>query len=74
MSSDHTKTLQLIEDYRSFTALSDVIHKDYNDKIKRNDALSALATNYKTSVKEIKNKIKSLRSYFAKEHQKVVRV
>jgi len=27
-------------------------HKDYTNKIKRNDALNALATNYKMSVKE----------------------
>lgn len=71
MSSDHTKTLAFIEDYRSFTALWDVNHKDYTNKIKRNDALNALATNYKMSIKDVKNKIKSLRSYFAKEHQKV---
>jgi hypothetical protein len=45
-----------------------VNHKDYTNKIKRNDALLALATNYKMSVKEV-NKIKSLRYYFAKEHQ-----
>ena len=56
MSSDHTKTLAFIEDYRSFTALWDVSHKDYTNKIKRN-ALNALATNYKTNVKEVKNKI-----------------
>ena len=70
MSSDHTKTLVFIEHYRSSAALWDVNHKDYTNKIKRNDALNALATNYKMSVKEV-NKIKSLRSYFAKEHQKV---
>ena len=33
--------------------------------------LNALATNYKMSIKEVKNKIKILGSYFAKEHQKV---
>jgi hypothetical protein len=71
MSSDHAKTLEFIEDHWSFTTLWDVNHKDYTDKIKRNDALNALATNYKMSVKEVKNKIKSLRSYFVKEHQKV---
>jgi hypothetical protein len=70
MSSHHTKTLEFIEDYRTFTALWDVNHKDYTNKI-RDDASSALATNYKMSIKEVKNKIKSLRSYFAKEHQKV---
>jgi hypothetical protein len=48
-----------------------VNNKDYTNKIKRNDALSALTTNYKMSVKEVKNEIKSLRSCFAKEHQKV---
>jgi len=71
MSSDHTKTLEFIEDYRSFTTLWDVNHKYYADKIKRNYASSALATNYKMCVKEVKNKIKSLRSYFVKKHQKV---
>ena len=71
MSSDHIKTLAFIEDYGSFTVLWDVNHKDYTNKMKRNDALNALATNYKMSVKEVKNKIKSLQSYFAKEHQKV---
>jgi len=65
MSSDHTKMLAFIEDYRSFTALWDVNHKDYTNKMKRNDALNALATDYKMGVKEAKNKIKSLQSYFA---------
>ena len=69
MSSDHTKTIASVEDYRSFTALWDVNHKDYTNKIKSNDALNALATNCKMSVEEVKNKIRSLRSYFAKEHQ-----
>ena len=71
MSSDHTKTFAFIEDYRSFTALWNVNHEGYTNKIKRNDALNALATNYKMSVKEVKKKIQSLLSYFAKEHQKV---
>jgi len=39
-SSDQTKTLAFIEDYRSFTALWDVNHKDYTNKMKRNDALN----------------------------------
>jgi len=34
MPSDHTKTLTFIEDYRSFTALWDVNHKDYTKTIK----------------------------------------
>jgi hypothetical protein len=62
MSSDQSKMLEFIEDYRSSTALWDMNHKDYTNKIKRNNALSALATNYEMSVKEVNNKIKSLRS------------
>jgi hypothetical protein len=53
MSSDHSKTLAFIEDYRSFTALWDVNHKDYTNKIKRNDALSTLAINYEMSVNRL---------------------
>ena len=68
MSSHHSKTLEFIEDYRTFSALWDVNNKDYTNKIKRNDALSALAKNYEMSLTEVKNKIKSLRSYFAKKH------
>jgi LysM repeat protein len=60
MSSDHTKTLAFVEEYRSFTALWDVNHRDYTNKMKRNDALNALAINYKMSVKEVKNKINPL--------------
>jgi hypothetical protein len=70
MSSDHTKTLAFIEDHRSFNALWDVNHKDYTNKIKRNDVLNVLATNYKMSVKEVKKNIKSLRSYFVKSTKK----
>jgi hypothetical protein len=49
------KTLAFIKDYRSFTALWDMNHKDFTNKIKRNDALNVLVTNYKMSVKEVKN-------------------
>jgi hypothetical protein len=64
--------LAFIDDCRSFTALWDVNHKDYSNKIKRNYVFNAMAINYyKMSVNEVKNKIKSLRSYFAKEQQKV---
>jgi hypothetical protein len=51
--------------------IADCVLHYCTNKIKRNYALNALAINYKMSVKEVKNKIKSLQSYFAKEHQKV---
>ncbi|KAJ8965291.1 hypothetical protein NQ314_004220 [Rhamnusium bicolor] len=69
MSSD--QTLSLIEDYRSHSALWDIVDKDYTNKMKRNDAYTVLARKYNMTVKGVKNKIKSLRSYFSKEHQKV---
>lgn len=69
MSSE--QTLSFIEDYRSHSALWDIKDKDYTNKIKRNDAYSFLATKYNMDIKGVKNKIKSLRSYFSKEHQKV---
>jgi hypothetical protein len=70
MSSDHTKTLAFIEDYRSFTALWDMNHKDYTNKIKSNYVLNALAINYKMSVKEVKNIIKSLKSILQRSTKK----
>jgi hypothetical protein len=39
--------------------------------LKRTDAYTVLATKYGMTVKGVKNKIKSLLSYFSKEHQKV---
>jgi hypothetical protein len=65
MSSYHCKTVACIEDYILFPALWVGIHKDYTNKIEKKDALSALVANYEMSVKEVKNKIRSIRSYFA---------
>lgn len=66
------QTLAFIEDYRSHCALWDISDKNYTNKMKRNDAYAVLSTKYGLTVKGIKNKIKSLRSYFSKEHQKVL--
>ena len=65
------QTLLFIEDYRSHSALWDITDKDYTNKLKRTDAYTVLATKYGMTVKGVKNKIKSLLSYFSKEHQKV---
>lgn len=70
---DHTKVLTFIENYKSFVELWDASHKDYNNKNKRSGALECLAINHNMSIPEVKNKIKSLRSYFSKEHQKVLK-
>lgn len=69
--SEKEKTLRFIEDYRSYEILWDIRRKDYTNKLKRNDAINELARKYEMAPKEVKNKIKSLRSYFSKEHVKV---
>ncbi|CAH1981424.1 unnamed protein product [Acanthoscelides obtectus] len=66
-------TLKFIEDYRSFPQLWDPNNKLYTNKVKRSDGLQVLATKYKMDIDGVKKKIKSLRSYFSKEHQKVIR-
>lgn len=71
MAEDKEKTLHFIHDYKSHQILWDAKHKDYNNKIKRTAALTDLGHKYDMNVRMVKNKIKSLRSYFAKEHQKV---
>jgi pentose-5-phosphate-3-epimerase len=59
MSSDHSKTSAFIENHISFSALCDVNHKDYTNKIKRNNALSVLVINYEMSVKDVKKKLEA---------------
>lgn len=66
-------TLQFIDDYRTFPALWDVNHVDYTNKIKRRDCLQVLAEKYNINMDKVKKKIKSLRSYFSKEHSKVIK-
>lgn len=69
MSSE--QTLDFIEEYRSHTVLWNSADEDYTNKIKRRKAYNVLATNFGMTVNGVKNKIKSLRSYFSKEHQKI---
>lgn len=66
-------TMNFIEDYRNFPQLWDPNNKLYTNKVKRNDGLQVLATKYNMDIDGVKKKIKSLRSYFSKEHQKVMK-
>jgi hypothetical protein len=69
---NNEETLEFIEDYRAHVCLWDIRSKCYTSKTKRNDAYSSLAKKYNMTEKGVRNKIKSLRSYFSKEHQKVI--
>jgi hypothetical protein len=66
------KCLQFIEDYRLCAELWHSTDKDYKNKQKRTDALQKLAQKFSSDSKSILKKIKSLRSYFHKEHSNVI--
>lgn len=65
------QTLEFIQEYRSHSVLWNIVDENYTNKTKRYEAYNVLATNFGLNVKKVKNKIKSLRSYFSKEHQKI---
>lgn len=64
-------TVEFIEDYRAYECLWNIHSKYYTNKNKRKDAYADLSKKYNLTEKGVRNKIKSLRSYFSKEHQKV---
>ncbi|XP_049763448.1 uncharacterized protein LOC126092072 isoform X1 [Schistocerca cancellata] len=66
-------TLRFIESYHRKNVLWDVNNKYYNNRQVRINALSELGNEFNLSISAVKNKIKSLRSYFAKTHQKVMK-
>lgn len=72
MSRSKRKILQFIQDYKYHEVLWNHKHKYFNNKLKRKEALMDLAAKYKISATLAKKKINSLRSYFCKEHQKVM--
>ncbi|XP_041978765.1 uncharacterized protein LOC121732833 [Aricia agestis] len=72
MTDDKEKTLELIEDYRKHEVLWDTKNRFYSNQTKRNTALIAIGKKHKLDIKSVRNKIKSLRSYFAKEYRKVL--
>jgi hypothetical protein len=72
MEWNKDQCLQFIEDYRLYPELWPSTDKDYKNKQKRTDALQKLAQKYSSDSKGILKKIKSLRSYFHKEHSKVL--
>ena len=67
------KTLQFIEDYRQHTVLWCAGDKNYKNREMRRDALQILGEKYSLNSKAVLNKIKSLRSYFHREHSKVIK-
>lgn len=71
MEWNNEKTIEFIDSYRNFTCLWRCEDPNYKNRIIRNDAVQELCTKYSITPKQVLNKIKSLRSYFHKEHTKV---
>jgi len=67
------KTLDFIEEYRKYTILWRSSDKNYKNREERRSALQELGEKYSLDSKSILNKIKSLRSYFHREHSKVLK-
>uniref|UniRef100_A0A8D8TQ96 MADF domain-containing protein n=1 Tax=Cacopsylla melanoneura TaxID=428564 RepID=A0A8D8TQ96_9HEMI len=64
-------TLNFIEDYKKHSALWDSNCKLYVNKTARKEALNQLGAKYNLDIHGVKNKIRSLRSYFSREQIKV---
>ena len=67
------KTLDFIEEYRKYTVLWRSVDKNYKNREERRSALQELGEKYSLDSKSILKKIKSLRSYFSREHSKVLK-
>nr|CAH7734027.1 unnamed protein product [Callosobruchus chinensis] len=73
MDWNNDKTIEFIDSYRNFTCLWRYEDRSYKNRIIRNNAVQELGTKYSITPKQVLNKIKSLRSYFHKEHAKVTK-
>jgi len=66
------KPLDLIEEYRKYTVPWRSLDKNYKHREERS-AVQELEEKYSLDSKSIVNKIKTLRSYFHREHSKVLK-
>ncbi|RZF46024.1 hypothetical protein LSTR_LSTR004737 [Laodelphax striatellus] len=62
--------LEFIENYRRHPVLWYTGAPNYTNKAKRNDAYYDMAEKHSITVKQVKAKIKTLRSYYSREQQK----
>ena len=67
------KTLDFVEEYRMCSVLWHSLDQNYKNRQMRSNALQELRTKYLLDSKSVLNKIKSLRSYFHREHTKVLK-
>lgn len=71
LSDFERRTLRFIADYRRLPELWDTNSKLYSNSVARKKALQKLGDKYNLDLKGVRNKIKSLRSYFSKEQHRV---
>ncbi|RZF45140.1 hypothetical protein LSTR_LSTR015044, partial [Laodelphax striatellus] len=62
---------EFIENYRQHTLLWDTCDPNYTNKTRRNNAYCDMAKKQNITVKQVKAKIKNLRSYYSRERQKM---
>ena len=67
------KSLDFIEECRKYTVLWRSFGKNYKNREERRSVLQELGEKYSLDSKSILNKITSLRSYFHREHRKVLK-
>ncbi|XP_045781400.1 uncharacterized protein LOC123878298 [Maniola jurtina] len=63
--------LTLIEMYQNSQLLWDTSHRDYKNKIKKNDAWESIATTLDIPRKDVEGKMHNLRSQFLRERKKI---
>ena len=73
MADWSSEKTEFIEEYRKYTVLWRSVDKNYKNREERRSALQDLGEKYSLDSKSILNKIKSLRSYFHREHSKVLK-
>ena len=66
-------TLNFIEDYRNLDVLWNSNKQEYFKRIHRRKALEDLGSKYGIDVLTVKKKIKNIRSYFWKEHERILK-
>ena len=67
------KTLDFIEEYRKYAVLWGSLDKNYKNREERRSAVQELGEKYSLDSKSILNKIKCLRSYYHREHSRVLK-
>ncbi|XP_048481508.1 uncharacterized protein LOC125489531 [Plutella xylostella] len=65
------RVLKLIELYQNYECLWDTAHREYKNKLIKQDAWDSIAKTLDVPVKEVESKVHTLRSQFSRERKKL---